>query len=85
MYSYLARSEEDYKKHVFKCAMPTFQSPVCNFCKEANLKRRTKRCHPGLAKEEVINLGRKEDWCEEVWEQREDNWLAQGEIREILL
>lgn len=36
-----------------------------------------KRCHPGLAKEEVVKLGSKEDKCEEVREQREDDWLAQ--------
>lgn len=79
MCSYSARSEEDYKGHVFKCAMRTFQCPVCDFCnnKEANLKRHMKRCHPGLAKEEVVKLGSKEDKCEEVREQREDDWLAQ--------
>lgn len=51
MCSYSARSEEDYKGHVFKCAMRTFKCPVCDFCnnKEANLKRHMKRCHPGLA------------------------------------
>lgn len=50
------QQEEDYKGHVFKCAMRTFQCPVCDFCnnKEANLKRHMKRCHPGLAKEEVV-------------------------------
>uniref|UniRef100_A0A8W8HNW3 Peptidase A2 domain-containing protein n=1 Tax=Magallana gigas TaxID=29159 RepID=A0A8W8HNW3_MAGGI len=74
-----ARSEEDYKGPVFKCAMRTFQCLVCDFCnnKEANLKRHKKRCHPGLAKEEDVKLGSKENKCEEMREQREDDWLAQ--------
>lgn len=80
MCSYSAKSEEDYREHVFKCAMRTFQCPSCDFSnnKEANLKRHVKRCHPGLAQEDLIKLGVKENRSEEVNEPEGDHeWLSQ--------
>ncbi|XP_056002749.1 RE1-silencing transcription factor-like [Ostrea edulis] len=80
MCSYSAKSEEDYREHVFKCAMRTFQCPSCDFSnnKEANLKRHVKRCHPGLAQEDLIKLGVKENRSEEVNEPEDDHeWLSQ--------
>ncbi|XP_048766205.2 uncharacterized protein LOC125673601 [Ostrea edulis] len=90
MCTYVARAEDDYKKHVLQCAMRTFNCTYYNYNsnKETNVKRYERRSHPGMT-EEPIKLDGKRDNAEESTrcssksvevqnaEQSEEEWLKQ--------
>ena len=63
MCTFVARSEEEYKKHVVQCAMRTFNCTYCSYTsnKEINVKRHERRSHLGLIEEPVKLDGRKDN------------------------
>ncbi|XP_061186266.1 RE1-silencing transcription factor-like [Saccostrea echinata] len=90
-----AGTEEGFKKHIMVCAMRVFECPTCDFTntRKLNLKRHTKRCHPGLRpNDELIKLGAKEQSKEKAGgslneenkdeESANEDWLDQdpGEV-----
>ena len=63
MCTFVARSEEEYKKHVVQCAMRTFNCTYCSYTsnKQINVKRRERRRNLGLIEEPVQLNGRKDN------------------------
>ena len=90
MCTYVARSDDDYKKHVLQCAMRTFNCMYCNYTsnKEINVKRHERRSHTGMT-EEPIKLDGKRNTAKESTScssksveaedvgQSEEEWLQQ--------
>ena len=93
MCTFVARSEEEYKKHVVQCAMRTFNCTYCSYTsnKEINIKRHERRSHLGLIEEPVKLDGRKDNVKESTTsstgssksmevknaEQSDEKWLKQ--------
>ena len=89
--TFVARCEEEYKKHDVQCAMRTFNCTYCSYTsnKEINVKRHEKKSHLGLIEEPVKLDGRKDNVKESTTsstgsrksmevkdaEQSEEEWL----------